>query len=115
DLTRRFGESFELNLGGRYFDQWTRGGNFFDFAYNAPTPEELPSQVPFDPNHDSFVTLEENGFNPKAAIRWFFSDNATLVASYTKGFRFGGINGATLDPDVPVPFTYGSDEINNYE
>src|SRR5690606_24790504 len=71
--------------------------------------------VSFIPNYTTFATLEEDGFNPKAALRWFLSDKTTLVASYTQGFRFGGINGATLDPTVPVPFTYGSDEINNYE
>lgn len=115
DLTRRFGESFELNVGGRYFDQWTRGGNFNDFAHVAPTPDGLPDHVSFIPNYTTFATLQENGFNPKAALRWFIDDNKTLVASYAKGFRFGGINGATLDPNTPVPFTYGSDEINNYE
>ena len=115
DLTRRLGDKFELNLGGRYFDQWTRGGNFRDFAYNSLNPPGIPSQVPFDPNVSTFQTLEENGFNPKAAMRWFISDTATLVASYAQGFRFGGINGFTLEPTVPVPFTYGSDEINNYE
>lgn len=115
DLTRRFGDRFELNLGGRYFDQWTRGGNFHDFAYNTLSPPGIPDEVTFLPNHATFQTLEEDGFNPKAALRWFINDNATFVASYAQGFRFGGINGFTLEPTVPVPFTYGSDEINNYE
>lgn len=115
DLTRRFGDLFELNLGGRYFDQWTRGGNFADFAYNSNVPPGLPDAVQFDPDYSTFASMKENGFNPKAAGRWFLNDNVTLVASYAKGFRFGGINGYSLDPDVPVPFSYGSDKIDNYE
>ncbi len=115
DLTRRLGEKFELNLGGRYFDQWTRGGNFMDFAYSSLNPPGIPDGVEFIPNYGTFQTLEETGFNPKAALRWFASDNVTVIGSYAQGFRFGGINGFTLEPEVPVPFTYGSDEINNYE
>lgn len=115
DLTRRLGEKFELNLGGRYFDQWTRGGNFRDFAYSSLNPPGIPDSIDFIPNYGTFQTLEETGFNPKAALRWFASDNVTVIGSYAQGFRFGGINGFTLEPTIPVPFTYGSDEINNYE
>lgn len=115
DLTRRFGETFELNLGGRYFDQSTRGGTFQDFGYNSNVPPGIPAELPYVPNLSSMVSLNEDGFNPKAAIRWFINKNTTLVASYAQGFRFGGINGFSLEPTVPVPFTYGSDEINNYE
>lgn len=115
DLTRRLGEKLELNLGGRYFDQWTRGGNFRDFAYSSLNPPGIPDSIDFIPNYGTFQTLEETGFNPKAALRWFASDNVTVIGSYAQGFRFGGINGFTLEPTIPVPFTYGSDEINNYE
>lgn len=115
DLTRPLGERFELNLGGRYFDQSTTGGNFFDFNYSLLDPGGLPDGVSFVPNYGSFVTLKEDGFNPKAALRWFANDNATLIVSYAKGFRFGGINGFSLEPAIPVPFTFGSDEIDNYE
>ncbi|MBL8272098.1 TonB-dependent receptor [Steroidobacter sp.] len=115
DLTRQLGSRFELNLGGRYFDQSTRGGNYRDFNYSSLNPGGLPAGVQFIPNYGSFVTLEETGFNPKAAVRWFANDNATLIASYAQGFRFGGINGFSLEPAIPVPFTFGSDEIDNYE
>src|SRR5690606_1186046 len=60
DLTKRFGDAFELNLGGRFFDQWTRGGNFTDFAFNSTVPPGIPDTVPFNPNFSSFVTLEES-------------------------------------------------------
>lgn len=122
DLTRQFDAPLELNLGGRYFRQRTEGGTFEDFSYASGAPGGLPDVIPFVPNSENFIRLRESGFNPKAALRWFAADNATVIASYTKGYRFGGINGdqaqledAIFDTDVDIPFTYGSDEIHNWE
>lgn len=119
DLTKHIGNSVELNLGGRYFEQQTHGGNFVDFVYNSAVPPGIPAQATFTPDPTTYAALKEDGFNPKAAVRWFLNDNATLVASYAKGFRFGGINGNWTDPEIPAPFAYafiyGSDKIDNYE
>jgi outer membrane receptor protein involved in Fe transport len=121
DLTKRLGTAFELNLGGRYFRQTTEGGTFFDFAYSSAVPPGLPPSIDFIPKEDGFSRLEESGFNPKAAFRWFASDAVTVVGSYAQGFRFGGINGdkTVLDPIFDtggdVPYTFGSDEIDNWE
>jgi iron complex outermembrane receptor protein len=122
DLTRTFGEGFELNLGGRYFSQVTEGGTFVDFAFSSANPGGLPDNISFVPKTNGFSRLKEDGFNPKAAIRWFASPNVTAIASYAKGFRFGGINGdklvlenAIFQTNVDIPFTFGSDEIDNWE
>lgn len=122
DLTRTFDAGFELNFGGRYFSQVTEGGIFRDFAYSSASPGGLPDEIVFIPKTDGFSRLKEDGFNPKAAIRWFASPNVTAIASYAKGFRFGGINGdklaledAIFQTDVEIPFTFGSDEIDNWE
>lgn len=122
DLTRTFDAPFELNLGGRYFRQRTSGGTFEDFSFSSAAPGGLPSEIPFVPDAENFIRLRESDFNPKAALRWFASDEVTIIASYTKGFRFGGINGdqaqledAIFDTDVEIPFTYESDTIHNWE
>jgi len=122
DLTRRFDAPFELNLGGRYFRQRTEGGTFQDFAFSSAAPGGLPATIPFVPSTENFVGLRDSSFNPKAALRWFASDEVTVIASYAKGFRFGGINGdqvqledAIFETDVDIPFTYGSDTIHNWE
>ena len=113
DLTRNFGR-WELNLGGRYFEQTTSGGAFQSFVYDSTAPGGIPP-IEFIPDASSYVSLDDSGFNPKAAIRWFATDHVTLVASYAKGYRFGGINGNTFDPAFVIPFTFGSDRIDNYE
>ena len=95
DLTRPLGNHFEINLGGRYFRQESIG-----YIETSDTPDG--------------VTLEEGGFNPKAAVTWHAADHIRVIANYAKGFRFGGFNNNPLnDPDIE--FTYFSDEIQNYE
>jgi outer membrane receptor protein involved in Fe transport len=113
DVTRNFGP-WELNLGGRYFRQTTSGGAYRAFVYDSTAPGGIPP-ISFTPDLNSYVSLEDSGFNPKAALRWFASDNVTLVASYAQGYRFGGINGNSFDPAFVIPFTFASDEIDNFE
>lgn len=111
DLTRNFGK-WELNLGGRYFDQTTRGKGYASFVYNSTDPGGIP---PIDfVLGDAVQSADQSGFNPKAAIRWFATEHATVVASYARGYRFGGLNSV---PNAPpeVPTSFESDEIDNYE
>lgn len=109
DVTRNFGH-WELNLGGRYFDEATRGKGVIPFVYNSTDPGGIPpTRFAFG---DAQARTSQSGFNPKAAIRWFATDHATLVASYARGYRFGGLNSV---PDPTVPTSYKSDEIDNYE
>jgi len=111
DLTRKFGE-WELNLGGRYFDQTTLGKGYNSFNYVAANQGSIPP-IQFI-LADAQQTSDQSGFNPKAAVRWFLSDHATLVASYARGYRFGGLNSV---PDAPpsVPTSFHSDKLDNYE
>ena len=58
--------------------------------------------------------IEESGINPKGSIKYALTDETSVYATISRGFRFGGINltgGAT--PDVPV--TFKSDSLWNYE
>ena len=62
--------------------------------------------------------MEEDGFNPKAALTWHATRNISVIASFAEGFRFGGTNAgvaqaAALGFDIPA--TFGSDEITNWE
>ncbi len=100
DLTRTLGEAFELNLGGRYFRQ--SGEGQFAGSLNRIT------------TNSGSADLTEEGFNPKFALTWRATDDIAVIASYAKGFRFGGFNNNPLR-DPGIPFTYYSDEIRNYE
>ncbi|MEJ8568030.1 TonB-dependent receptor [Elongatibacter sediminis] len=105
DLTRTFAERWELNLGGRYFDQKTEGGNFLSGGGDLGIPDGSTQ-----------ATLKESDFNPKAALMFHANENVTVFASAASGFRFGGINGAAVaSGDFGVPTSYKSDSLDNYE
>ena len=68
----------------------------------------------------------ESGFTPRFTLSYERSSAATLYASYSQGFRTGGVNAPVTDdicsaverraagiPDVPPP--YDSDRTDNYE
>lgn len=68
----------------------------------------------------------ESGVTPRFSLTYAPSRAATLYASYSQGFRTGGVNAPITDaicspaerqaagiPDVPPP--YGSDRTDNYE
>lgn len=68
----------------------------------------------------------EHGITPRATLSYAPSNAAMLYASYSQGFRTGGVNAPITDsicspaerraagiPDVPPP--YGSDRTDNYE
>ncbi|RZM20965.1 MAG: TonB-dependent receptor, partial [Sphingomonas sp.] len=68
----------------------------------------------------------ENGVTPRFTLSYAPSHTATLYASYSQGFRTGGVNAPVTDdicsaaerraagiPDVPPP--YNSDRTDNYE
>lgn len=105
DLTRMMGERWELNLGGRYFDQVTDGGNFLTGGGDIGVPDASAT-----------AKLDESGFNPKVALIYHANDDLMIYGSITEGFRFGGINGqAAADINAGVPTTYKSDSLTNYE
>lgn len=105
DLTKSFGDHWELNLGGRYFDQTTDGGNFLTDGGDLGIPDGSTE-----------ATLSESDFNPKLALMYHANDNVTFYASAVSGFRFGGINGAAVaSEEGGVPATYQSDSLDNYE
>lgn len=104
DLTRTFAEKWELNLGGRFYDQKTKGGNFNTNGDEIGIPDASTE-----------ATLKESGFNPKAGLMYHANDNVTFYGSAAQGFRFGGINGAAVADGGAVPTTYKSDTLNNYE
>ncbi len=105
DLTRMLSDSWELNLGGRYFDQVTDGGNFLTGGDDLGIPDASAT-----------AKLDESGFNPKAALLFHANDDLTFYGSIAEGFRFGGINGqAAADINAGVPTTYKSDSLTNYE
>lgn len=102
DLTRYLGEHFEINLGGRLFQQDY-------FGSQTTTSAGVPGTA-----QSSSSNSKDRGFNPKLALTWKLKKDLALRAAAVKGFRFGGIN-INLDGDPNEPPFYKTDQLWNYE
>ncbi|SDP98088.1 iron complex outermembrane recepter protein [Mucilaginibacter sp. OK268] len=56
-----------------------------------------------------------NAFSPKLSVAYHLSANNNLYASYSRGFRAGGITELGSDPSQPPLYTFKPEYSNNYE
>lgn len=107
DVTRRLGDNWELNLGGRLYRTTSAG--------TARQSGLLLLAVNQEPVHIIEGTLQEEGFNPKASILWNAGRDLIAFAAVSKGFRVGGVQpGYALTGPRPPDF-FKSDTLWNYE
>lgn len=102
-------EQFEITVGGRYFDTTAKA----DVLNQAGALGGYPGgYTPTDSSGS--VNQKEDGFTPKVTVAWRPSKNLMAYATYSEGFRVGGINpNAGLLPSIPQ--AYESDKVKNYE
>lgn len=107
DATRPLSERFELNLGGRLFEQRTPATmSLHLFGLLASTPVDPPAVLN--------QKLDENGFNPRVALTWHATDDISTYVSAARGYRYGGVN-LNIYNSPTVPDTFDSDSVWNYE
>ena len=58
---------------------------------------------------------KESGFTPKGSITWTPSSNVMVYGLVSEGFRFGGPNINPSTPAAPIPPSFKSDSLINYE
>jgi len=113
ELTYEINDQLTLTVGGRYYDTSVDQRIDSDgFANGGPSSVD-----------DS---QSENGFNPKFALGYAYSEDTNLYATVARGFRIGGVNGnvpaslcgaelAGLGLDPSNATTFDSDELTSYE
>jgi iron complex outermembrane receptor protein len=111
EIERRFGEYWEVTLGGRYYRTEINGrqklSGLLSTIYLASGSRE------------TVVDQQDSGFSPKLAITFKPADHWMLYAAVARGFQFGGVNGPPIlslpfdNPftGVPVPLEYNSSTI----
>jgi len=60
----------------------------------------------------------EKGSTPKVTLSYKPNSDMLFYATYSEGYRPGGFNrrgGPSRDPNFPIPYTYKSDGVKNYE
>jgi iron complex outermembrane receptor protein len=64
---------------------------------------------------DTSSTANFNAFTPKVTVAYHLTDNNNLFASYSRGFRAGGISQLGSDPSQPPLYAYKPEYSDNYE
>ncbi|PBN42154.1 TonB-dependent receptor [Sphingobium sp. D43FB] len=102
-------EQFEITVGGRYFDTTAKA----DVLNQAGALGGYPGgYTPTDSTGS--VNQKEDGFTPKVTVAFRPTKDVMAYATYSEGFRVGGINpNAGLLPTIPA--SYESDTVKNYE
>ncbi|AXQ30035.1 TonB-dependent receptor [Solimonas sp. K1W22B-7] len=94
EVSRSFGSDWTLTVGGRYYQTEVAGT-----PYTNGEPADKQTQ-------------ESKGFSPKFALNWRPNDELMIYGNISRGFQFGGFN---LSNVTPVPLTYESSTLWNYE
>jgi iron complex outermembrane receptor protein len=120
EMTWHIGESWDLTVGGRYFERTNT--NFYrvdhpgDIGLNGEPDTAAPDIREYRLNNNNQAPerrAEESEFIPKVALRWTLSDDHMMYGLYTQGTRPGGVNRSRGEPFFPKD--YASDLMDNYE
>lgn len=70
---------------------------------------------PIVTQNDTSSKASFKAFTPKLSIAYHVTENNNLYATYSRGFRAGGISQLSPDPSQPPLFAYKPEYSNNYE
>ena len=65
--------------------------------------------------NDTSSTATFKAFTPKLAFAWHLTDDNNLYATYSRGFRAGGISQLGSDPSSPPLYAYKPEYSDNFE
>lgn len=77
-------------------------------------PDASPVPV-FETRSDTSSTANFSAFSPKIAVDYLLNASQHVYASYSRGFRAGGLTQLSSDPSVPPLFPYDPEFSNNFE
>lgn len=108
EVTYHFNDAWKATFGGRAFRQEIS---------SETISSGIIAQILTGASPSNFVAppAEEEGFNPKVSLTWTPDENFMAYALVSKGFRIGGPNVTPSLPGQPVPPTFESDSLINYE
>lgn len=64
---------------------------------------------------DTAATANFSALSPKLGIKYELTDNSNVYASYSRGYRTGGLTQLSSDPSQPPLYAYKPEYINNIE
>ncbi len=124
ELSYDFTKSLTGTVGYRFYRYDNSIDGFFGFGPNNPygssTGENSCFGPPFGailqtPCTDVSNEVKKSGSTPKFNLTYKFDDARMIYATFSRGFRPGGINRRTQAPPLPPLATYAPDYLTNYE
>ncbi len=64
---------------------------------------------------DTSASASFHAFSPKASLQYLISANSNVYATYSRGYRVGGLSPLSSDPSQPPLYAYLPENSNNYE
>ncbi|HEY4940431.1 MAG TPA: TonB-dependent receptor [Rhizomicrobium sp.] len=112
--------SLTFTAGGRVFyaANYLKGFFGFNANYSSHTGEKIcfaPTSVGNGPCTDLNKSVYESGFTHRLNLSWKIDDDRMVYATWSTGFRPGGINRRTSVPPDPPIGPYQPDRLTNYE
>ncbi|HXY75642.1 MAG TPA: TonB-dependent receptor [Steroidobacteraceae bacterium] len=116
-------KTLTFTVGDRFFKYDNSLTGFYGFGlnnpiYNSATGEQscfLGPIVAGTPCTDLANSVSATSNIPKFNLTYRIGDDALVYATYSKGYRPGGINRRTQAPPLPPLATYAPDYLQNYE
>jgi iron complex outermembrane receptor protein len=76
---------------------------------------QMDGQAAMTTQPDTSSTASFKAITPKLSVAWHLTDDNNVYASYSRGFRAGGISQLGSDPSQPPLYAYKPEYNNNYE
>jgi iron complex outermembrane recepter protein len=99
----------DLTVGLRYDYENKKQGVLGEYQKD-PDPNPI-----FATRSDTTATVTFTAFSPKASIAFHATDRNTIYASYSRGYRSGGITPLSSDPSAPPLYGYKPEYSSNVE
>lgn len=96
--------------GGIRYDYEKRKQSVKAEYQHDPDPEPMFEIIP-----DTTATADFSAISPKASLQFDLTNNSSVYASYSRGFRTGGLTQLSSDPSQPPLFAYDPEFSNNFE
>ena len=113
DATYEFNDRFFITLGGRYSHDVVGSAYFltnpFTTFYTGPEGQVVPISVPTGTRID-VNDLKNDSFTPRVVLRYKPTDETSVYASFTKGYKAGILNVGGLSQEPVKP-----EKINAFE
>jgi len=102
-------DNFDLTAGLRYDYEHKEQRVLGEYQHD-PDPNPIFETVP-----DTSATATFNALSPKLTAAYHVNDNSTVYASYSRGYRAGGMTQLSSDPSQPPLYPYKPEFSNNIE